>query len=75
MQSARHLRWWGSASSTASFTPLARATARPSSRSYVVANEETMRRGVMIPFLAAGMQALTAIALAQVLLIGLNATA
>jgi nickel/cobalt transporter (NicO) family protein len=42
--------------------------------SYVVANEETMRRGVMISFLAAGMQALTAIALVGVLLIALNAT-
>ena len=42
--------------------------------SYVVANEETMRRGVMISFLAAGMQALTAVALVGVLLIGLNAT-
>ena len=31
--------------------------------SYVVANEETVRRGVLISFLAAGLQALTAVAL------------
>ena len=42
--------------------------------SYVVANEETVRRGVLISFMAAGLQALTAIALVGVLLIGLNAT-
>jgi ABC-type nickel/cobalt efflux system permease component RcnA len=42
--------------------------------SYVVANEETARRGVLISFIAAGLQALTAIALVGVLLIGLNAT-
>src|SRR5262245_2628395 len=42
--------------------------------SYVVANEETVRRGVLISFVAAGLQALTAIALVGVLLIGLNAT-
>jgi ABC-type nickel/cobalt efflux system permease component RcnA len=42
--------------------------------SYVVANEETVRRGVIISFLAAGLQALTAVALVGVLLIGLNAT-
>jgi nickel/cobalt exporter len=42
--------------------------------SYVVANEETVRRGVLISFIAAGLQALTAIALVGVLLIGLNAT-
>jgi ABC-type nickel/cobalt efflux system permease component RcnA len=42
--------------------------------SYVVANEETVRRGVFISFIAAGLQALTAIALVGVLLIGLNAT-
>src|SRR5262245_11829690 len=42
--------------------------------SYVVANEETVRRGVLISFIAAGFQALTAIALVSVLLIGLNAT-
>jgi ABC-type nickel/cobalt efflux system permease component RcnA len=42
--------------------------------SYVVANEETVRRGVVISFIAAGLQALTAIALVGVLLIGLNAT-
>jgi ABC-type nickel/cobalt efflux system permease component RcnA len=42
--------------------------------SYVVANEETVRRGVLISFIAAGLQALTAIALVGVVLIGLNAT-
>jgi nickel/cobalt transporter (NicO) family protein len=42
--------------------------------SYVVANEETVRRGVLISFIAAGLQALTAIVLVGVLLIGLNAT-
>ena len=42
--------------------------------SYVVANEETVRRGVLISFIAAALQALTAIALVGVLLIGLNAT-
>jgi ABC-type nickel/cobalt efflux system permease component RcnA len=42
--------------------------------SYVVANEETVRRGIMISFLAAGLQALTAILLVSLLLIGLNAT-
>jgi nickel/cobalt transporter (NicO) family protein len=42
--------------------------------SYVVANEETVKRGVMISFLAAAMQAVTAIALVSVLLIALNAT-
>lgn len=42
--------------------------------SYVVANEETMRRGVLISFIAAGLQALTAVALVGVLLIGVNAT-
>src|SRR5262245_20621497 len=42
--------------------------------SYVVANEETVRRGVLISFIAAGLQALTAVALVGVLLIGLNAT-
>ncbi|HEX2448187.1 MAG TPA: nickel/cobalt transporter [Methyloceanibacter sp.] len=42
--------------------------------SYVVANEETVRRGIMISFLAAGLQALTAILLVGLLLIGLNAT-
>jgi hypothetical protein len=38
--------------------------------SYVVANEETARRGIMISFLAAGLQALTAILLVALLLIG-----
>jgi nickel/cobalt transporter (NicO) family protein len=42
--------------------------------SYVVANEETVRRGVMISFLAAGLQAVTAVLLVSVLLIALNAT-
>jgi nickel/cobalt exporter len=42
--------------------------------SYVVANEETVRRGILISFIAAGLQALTAILLVGVLLIGLNAT-
>jgi nickel/cobalt exporter len=42
--------------------------------SYVVANEETARRGVIISFIAAGLQALTAILLVGLLLIGLNAT-
>jgi ABC-type nickel/cobalt efflux system permease component RcnA len=42
--------------------------------SYVVANEETVRRGVIISFLAAAMQAVTAVALVGVLLIALNAT-
>lgn len=41
---------------------------------YVVANEETVRRGVLISFIAAGFQALTAVALVSVLLIGFNAT-
>jgi nickel/cobalt transporter (NicO) family protein len=42
--------------------------------SYVVANEETVRRGVLISFLAAGLQAVTAVVLVGVLLIALNAT-
>ena len=42
--------------------------------SYVVANEETARRGVMISFIAAAMQALTAVALVALLLFGLNAS-
>jgi ABC-type nickel/cobalt efflux system permease component RcnA len=42
--------------------------------SYVVANEETVRRGVIISFIAAGLQALTAVILVSVLLIGLGAT-
>lgn len=42
--------------------------------SYVVANEETMRRGVIISFIAAGLQALAAVALVSVLLIAFNAT-
>jgi nickel/cobalt exporter len=42
--------------------------------SYVVANEETARRGVMISFIAAAMQALTAVVLVALLLFGLNAS-
>jgi nickel/cobalt transporter (NicO) family protein len=42
--------------------------------SYVVANEETMRRGVIISFIAAGLQALSAVILVGVLLIALGAT-
>jgi ABC-type nickel/cobalt efflux system permease component RcnA len=42
--------------------------------SYVIANEQTARRGVMISFLAAAVQALMAILLVSFLLIGLNAT-
>jgi ABC-type nickel/cobalt efflux system permease component RcnA len=42
--------------------------------SYVVANEETARRGVIISFIAAGLQALTAVILVGVLLIALGAT-
>ena len=41
--------------------------------SYVVANEETARRGVIISFIAAAVQALTAVALVGVLAIVLNA--
>jgi nickel/cobalt exporter len=40
--------------------------------SYVVANEETVRRGVIISFIAAGLQALTAIALVGILAFALN---
>jgi ABC-type nickel/cobalt efflux system permease component RcnA len=42
--------------------------------SYVVANEETVRRGVVISFLAATMQAVTAVVLVSVFLVVLNAT-
>jgi nickel/cobalt transporter (NicO) family protein len=42
--------------------------------SYVVANEETVRRGVIISFIAAGLQALSAVVLVGVLLIALGAT-
>ena len=42
--------------------------------SYVVANEGTVRRGVIISFIAAGLQALTAVVLVGVLLIALGAT-
>jgi nickel/cobalt exporter len=40
----------------------------------VVANEETARRGVIISFIAAAMQAFTAVALVGLLLFGLNAS-
>ena len=42
--------------------------------SFVVSNEATVRRGVLVSFLAAGFQALTAIALVSLLLVALNAT-
>ena len=42
--------------------------------SYVVANEETVRRGVIISFIAAGLQALTAIVLVGILAFALNAS-
>ncbi len=42
--------------------------------SYVVANEETVRRGVLISFIAAAMQAMTAVVLVGVLAIVLNAS-
>jgi nickel/cobalt transporter (NicO) family protein len=42
--------------------------------SYVVANEQTVRRGVIISFIAAALQALTAVALVGVLAIALNAS-
>jgi nickel/cobalt exporter len=42
--------------------------------SYVVANEQTVRRGVIISFIAAGLQALTAVVLVGVLLIALGAS-
>ena len=42
--------------------------------SYVVSNEETVRRGVIISFIAAGLQALTAIVLVGVLAFALNAS-
>ena len=42
--------------------------------SYVVANEETVRRGVIISFIAAGLQALTAVVLVGLLLFGFNAS-
>jgi nickel/cobalt exporter len=41
--------------------------------SYVVANEETVRRGVLISFIASAVQALTAVVLVSVLLFVLNA--
>jgi nickel/cobalt exporter len=42
--------------------------------SYVVANEETVRRGILISFIAAGLQAISAIALVGILAIAFNAT-
>ena len=42
--------------------------------SYVVANEETARRGIVISFIAAALQAMTAVALVSVLLLAFNAT-
>jgi ABC-type nickel/cobalt efflux system permease component RcnA len=42
--------------------------------SYVVANEERVKRGIAISFLAAAMQAVTAVVLVSVLLIALNTT-
>lgn len=42
--------------------------------SYVVANEETVRRGVMISFVAAAIQAMTAVAVIGVFAIALNAS-
>lgn len=42
--------------------------------SYVVANEQTVRRGVIISFIAAALQALTAIALVGILAFALNAS-
>ena len=42
--------------------------------SYVVANEETVRRGVVISFIAAALQALTAVALVGILAFALNAS-
>jgi nickel/cobalt exporter len=42
--------------------------------SYVVANEETVRRGVIISFIAAAFQAITAVALIGVFAIALNAS-
>lgn len=42
--------------------------------SYVIASEETVRRGILISFLAAGLQGLMAVALVGLMLIALNAT-
>jgi nickel/cobalt transporter (NicO) family protein len=42
--------------------------------SYVVANEETARRGIVISFIAAAMQAMTAVVLVGVLVLALHAT-
>lgn len=41
---------------------------------YVLANEQTVRRGILISFLAAMIQAFTAVALVGLLLVGINAT-
>ena len=42
--------------------------------SYVIANEETVRRGAMISFIASAVQALSAVVLVSVLLFGLHAS-
>ncbi|MEO1206778.1 MAG: nickel/cobalt transporter [Pseudomonadota bacterium] len=42
--------------------------------SYVLANEQTVRRGILLSFMAAGIQALSAIAIVGVLAIALNQT-
>jgi nickel/cobalt transporter (NicO) family protein len=42
--------------------------------SYVVANEQTVRRGVIISFISAALQALTAVALVGILAFALNAS-
>ena len=42
--------------------------------SYVLANEETVRRGIYISFLAAALQGLMAVALVSILVIALNST-
>ena len=42
--------------------------------SYIVANEETARRSMILSFIAAGVQAMTAVVLVSVLLFGLNAS-
>ncbi|MEO1280890.1 MAG: nickel/cobalt transporter [Pseudomonadota bacterium] len=42
--------------------------------SYVLANEQTVKRGILLSFMAAGIQALSAIAIVGVLAIGLNQT-
>ena len=42
--------------------------------SYVLANEETVRRGIYISFLAAALQGLTAVVLVSILVVALNST-